>query len=365
MRAAGIGACILIAGWVAALLLSSQTSERSMFLATAVFVVGLLAIIFVPKKLQAPVMTMVLVTELAFAFLKFNPFVPRTFVFPPHPLWEFLGLRSQIDRFWGYGTAQIPTNISTLYRVQSPDGIDPLNLKTYNQFIQMSHQGTLAREFTRTTRSDAFVAPGYGKNDLPQNQTRLRVLDALGVRYIIDRVENGATAITFPPDRFTPVWKDTGWTVFENTKAAPRYFLTHQFISYATMEEFERTFFSPDFNPSDTVLILSQNQLPPMQSDPSKEIKLLRYEPTRVTLEAKTKTPQLLYLSDADDGNWRASVDGMTSPILRANWAFRGVLVPAGTHRVEFTYLPGSFIAGLVVSGLTFVLGALLRQRLL
>jgi len=365
LRAAGIVAFILIAGWIATLLLSSPTSQRSMLLATAVFVAGFLAIIFIPKKLQAPVMTMVLVTELAFAFLKFNPFVPQMFVFPQHPLWDFLASRSATDRFWGYGTAQILPNISTIYKIQSPDGIDPLNLKAYNQFIQISHQGTLAREFTRTTRSDSFVAPGYGENDLSQNQTRLRILDMLGVRYVIDRDENASTAITFPPNRFQPIWKNSGWTIFENSKAAPRFFLTHEVVPYNSMEEFENFLFSPEFNPSVTVLISSQNQLPTMQSDPSKKIKLLRYDPTWVTFETKTQTLQLLYLSDADDGNWRASVDGTTSPIIRANWAFRAVLVPAGTHRVEFWYFPTSFTTGTVLSVASFfVIAATLMYRL-
>ena len=121
------------------------------------------------------------------------------------------------------------------------------------------------------------------------------------------------------------------------------------------MEEFENFLFSPEFNPSGTVLISSQNQLPTMQSDPSKEIKLLRYDPTTVTFETKTQTPQLLYLSDADDGNWRASVDGMTSPIIRANWAFRAVLVPTGMHRVEFWYFPKSFSAGIVLTVASFL----------
>ena len=204
-------------------------------------------------------------------------------VFKKDRLWDFLAARSATDRFWGYGTAQILPNISTIYKIQSPDGIDPLNLKAYNQFIQISHQGTLAREFTRTTRSDSFVAPGYGENDLSQNQTRLRILDMLGVRYVIDRDENASTAITFPPNRFQPIWKNSGWTIFENSKAAPRFFLTHEVVPYNSMEEFENFLFSPEFNPSGTVLISSQNQLPTMQSDPSKEIKLLRYDPTTIT----------------------------------------------------------------------------------
>lgn len=354
LRAAGIGAFILLAGWVAAFTLSSPTSERAMLFATIIFAGNFASMLIVPKRFKAAAITIVLVIELLFAFLKFNPFVPRTFVFPPHPLWEFLALQQATDRFWGYGTAQIPSNISTFYRIQSPDGIDPLNLKIYNQFVQMSHRGTLAREFTRSTRSDAFIAPGFGKNDLPQNQTRLRVLDALGVRYVIDREENGSTAVTFPPNRFQPVWKESGWTIFENSKAAPRYFLTHDVISYRSMEEFEKIFFSPDFNPTQSVLISDGDKPLTLLPDPTKQIRLMTYIPTRIAFETKTQTPQLLYLSDADDGNWRASIDGMTSPIIRANWSFRAVLVPAGTHRVEFWYLPNSFSAGILLSIASF-----------
>lgn len=364
LRAGGYVALILIAGWVAAFTLSSPTSERSMLLATVVFIVGFLAIIFIPKKIQAPAVTMILVAELAFAFLKFNPFVPQLFVFPQHPLWNFLASQNATDRFWGYGTAQILPNISTIYRVQSPDGIDPLNLKAYNQFIQTSHQGTLAREFTRMTRSDSFIAPGFGENDLSQNQTRLRVLDALGVRFVIDRDENGSTAVTFPPNRFQPVWKESGWTIFENSKAAPRFFLTNDVISYRSMEEFEKIFFSPSFNPSQTILVPSQNLLPTLKPDATKEIRLVDYEPTRVTFETKTQTPQLLYLSDADDGNWKALIDGIKSPIIQSNWAFRGVIVPAGTHQIEFTYLPNSFIVGLIISGVTLVMLLTLQRQL-
>lgn len=355
-RGAGIAGIILIAAWIGAFILRSPTSERAMILATLVFIGTLGSIMFVPQKIRAPVVTAILTVELLLAFLKFNPFVPRTFVFPPHPLWNFLASQSATDRFWGYGTAQIPSNLSTFYRLQSPDGIDPLNLKTYNQFVQTSHRGTLARKFTRVTRSDAYVAPGFGEHDLPQNQTRLRVLDTLGVRYVIDREENLSTAVTFPPSRYSTKWKQDGWTIFENTKAAPRYFLTGDVLSYRSMEEFEKLFFAPDFNPAQTVLIQADNQLPILTKDPTKHVRLASYNPTRVTFETTTQTPQLLYLSDSDDGNWRASIDGIKSPIIRANWAFRSVLIPEGKHTVTFWYLPATFIIGLLISAITFIM---------
>lgn len=368
LRTAGIVVIILIAAWIGALTLNPSTSQRAMLFASLVFAGVLMAIFFIPQRLRSLAVMAVLMMELAFAFLKFNPFVPRSFVFPPHPLWDFLTSRNSTNRFWGYGTAQIPSNISTLYRIGSPDGIDPLNLKTYNQFVQMSHRGTLAREFTRSTRSDAFVAPGFGENDLPQNNARLRVLDVLGVRYVIDRDENASTAVTFPPNRFQPVWKNSGWTVFENTKAAPRYFLTHDVIPYSSMEEFEKIFSSPQFNPAQSVLVATNDKPSALLPDPTKEVRLATYTPAAITFQTKTSNPQLLYLSDSDDGNWSASVDGVKSRIIRANWAFRAVLVPEGTHTVEFWYLPSSFIWGALVSGVTLavllsVVGFVLLKR--
>lgn len=364
LRAAWIVGLILAAGWIGAIALSSSTTIRAMIIGTVALLAGFIAILAIPNKWRAPAAVSILTMELLLAFLKFNPFVPRSFVFPSHPLWTFLASRVAVDRIWGYGTAAIPSNVSTMYRIQSPDGIDPLNLKVYNQFIQTSHQGTLAREFTRTTRSDAFIAPGFGELDLPHNPTRLRVLDALGVRYVVDRVENAATAVTFPPDRFTPVWKDNGWTVFENTKAAARYFLTHDVLRYQSMQEFENLFVSDDFNPSQTVLVSNQYELPKLTADSTKTIKLVRYEPSLVLFETSTEHPQLLYLSDSDDGNWRASIDGKNAPIIRANWAFRGVLMPAGEHTVTFTYLPRSFLLGLSICGVTLLLLFASRRRL-
>lgn len=355
LRAAGIIAFILIAGWIAAFMLSSPTSERSMLLATVVFIVVFLVIMFIPKKIQTPAVTMILVAELAFAFLKFNPFVPRSFVFPTHPLWTFLSSQNATDRFWGYGTAHIQSNLSTYFRVGSPDGIDPLNLKSYNQFIQMSHNDRLARDFTRSTRSDGFIAPGFGEKDLGQNQSRLRILDALGIRLVIDQIDNASTAVTFPPDHFQPVWKENSFTIFENIKAAPRYFLTHDIIPYGSMEEFETIFSSPGFTLSQSVLISKNDHPPKLLPDATKEVKLISYTPTKVVIETKTQTPQLLYLSDSDDGNWKAMTNGKNTQILRANWAFRAILVPAGLTTVEMNYLPASFFWGSGISTITFV----------
>ena len=59
-----------------------------------------------------------------------------------------------------------------------------------------------------------------------------------------------------------------------------------------------------------------------------------------VVLSVATDRPGLLVLHDLYYPGWEATVDGKATPVLRANLLFRGVEVPAGEHRVEFTFRP-------------------------
>jgi uncharacterized membrane protein YfhO len=54
------------------------------------------------------------------------------------------------------------------------------------------------------------------------------------------------------------------------------------------------------------------------------------------------------------------TVDGRPASIERVDYLLRGVLVPAGAHRVEFRYQPATFRAGWIISllGLVAVLVA-------
>ncbi|MBI3176469.1 MAG: YfhO family protein, partial [Chloroflexi bacterium] len=57
-------------------------------------------------------------------------------------------------------------------------------------------------------------------------------------------------------------------------------------------------------------------------------------------------------LSDTFYPGWRVRVDGQPRPLFRADYTFRAVAVPAGTHTVEFEYAPLSFAAGLTIGAL-------------
>jgi len=88
-------------------------------------------------------------------------------------------------------------------------------------------------------------------------------------------------------------------------------------------------------------------------------IAFVRYEVNRVSLRVKTPVNAILVLSDVYYPGWRATMDGAPTPILRADYVFRGVWLPPGDHDVEMVFSPRTWRVGLVVSLVTWVgLGA-------
>ena len=63
------------------------------------------------------------------------------------------------------------------------------------------------------------------------------------------------------------------------------------------------------------------------------------------------ETPGLIVLADNWDKGWRACWNGKPVPVLRTDYAIRGVVVPAGNGTLEFIYQPASLILGLWLAG--------------
>jgi hypothetical protein len=71
-------------------------------------------------------------------------------------------------------------------------------------------------------------------------------------------------------------------------------------------------------------------------------VKIESSRPGRVEAVATSTVDGLLVLHDIYYPGWIAEVDGKPVPIRRANHLFRGIELPAGTHRVTFRFAPFS-----------------------
>jgi hypothetical protein len=82
------------------------------------------------------------------------------------------------------------------------------------------------------------------------------------------------------------------------------------------------------------------------------------------TLEVDAEAPSLLVISDNYYPAWRATVDGEAVPVVLADYSFRGVPVPEGTHTVRLEYHSTLFQAAVwtTVLSLLLVVGIILAM---
>lgn len=342
--------------WIGLFILPKQhltIAFRNLLYGTLLLGVTLFLLIIKTLKAKTAYLIFILLflvqtADLFRSFEKFNPFSPREFIFPQTSVFNFLKKEAGINRVWGYKNAFIEANFETQYLLFSPNGYDPLYSKRYGEFLQSSKEGRIITQFTTQTRSDAVLAPSFSGGDFSSNVDRLKILDLLGVKYVFDRIENGASEKTFPEDRFRLVYEDNGWKIFENKKALPRAFLTSDYKIFSSSEEFQKLFFAKEFNLK--TLFLEEKPVGHFRESGVSKVRLLSYSPNKVILTTDADADQLLFLSDTYYPGWKAFIDEKETRIYRADYAFRAVSVPSGKHQVVFIFDPLSFRIGFLVS---------------
>ena len=72
----------------------------------------------------------------------------------------------------------------------------------------------------------------------------------------------------------------------------------------------------------------------------SPELNVTYFDVNSLRLKSDFSKPQMLVYNDSYTTSWKAYVDNKPVELLRVNEAFKGIKVPAGEHRVEFSYHP-------------------------
>jgi len=93
------------------------------------------------------------------------------------------------------------------------------------------------------------------------------------------------------------------------------------------------------------------------------EARFLVDDSEHIVIEVRAAARGFLLLSDQHYPGWVARVNDVEVPILRADYLFRLVEVPAGTSRVEMRYRPASVRIGAAISLTTLLLLALFLWR--
>ncbi len=296
--------------------------------------------------------------EYSYFFNKYQPFSPKKYVFPSHPVFSFLQRNAGINRFFGFGTAYVDSNFATHYKVFAPEGWDSLYIKRYGELLASTKEGKYTKDILR---SDAL----FGRED---NQFRNRLFDLMGVRFVLDKNDQPKTnwepeTSKFSEEKYQLVWQSYKWKVYERKMALPRFFLADGYEVIKDDSQIISRLYDPTFDMAHKVIL---------ENDPKVALtpgyayaQLISYTPNNILLETQSSGAKLIFLSDSYFPGWHSYIDGKESQVLRADFAFRAVAVPPGKHQITFVYDPLSFKLGLLVtasSGLLLLTLALYKK---
>jgi hypothetical protein len=335
------------------LTINLKVSLRNLILPTLLFtgIIFSVLIFKINKKIFIILITLILVSDLFFFFNKITPFSPKELIYPKTLVMESIRKISGINRFWGYGTAYVPANFQSVDQTFSPEGNDPLHTARYGELLASSRDGKYP---VAVPRPDANIASGYGADDLKTNIYRQRILNLLGVKFILHEQNlasawNNADINTFPEKDFKLVKKIFPWQIYENKNALPRFFVTSNFKIAKDKYQALSLIYDQNIDLKKT-LILESNEKIIVDKNSIGTSNLILYTPNKVVIRTKASGNSLLFLSDNFYPEWKVNIDGKNSQILVADYAFRAVVIPKGNHTVEFYYQPAAFIYGLIIS---------------
>lgn len=326
-------------------------SRRNLIIPTGIFILGMFFFLLrLKRKYVISLLLFLTIFELFYYFQKFNSFVPARLIYPQSEITQELRRIQGINRFWGYGSANIESNFSIMEHMYSTSGYDALFSKRYGEFTAASKTGKIPVEIERSV---ADIQPGYGVNDLKTNPFRRRALDLAGVRYILNK--NGTHSIdsAFDSKEYSLIYDKNEWQIYENKNALPRVKLYGSYTVIPNKEKIIQTLYGPAFIPQKTLIVETK---PPIivADDPTATATVSSYSPNQITVTTNSKKGQLLFISDNYFPGWNATVDGKEVQILRADYTFRAVPVSKGHHTVKMSYSPKSFWIGLWISVVSF-----------
>lgn len=233
-------------------------------------------------------------------------------------------------KFWLNYKDMLYPNIGIAYNLFDADGFETLRLKEYDDVLSRI------------------------------NGPHSKILDFLNVKYLF-------TGRYITGNNYKLI-KDGYAKMYLNENSMPRFFSVHsakylprgRVLDYMAGEEFDPA--------AEVVLDEKLKTSFPEIADAKKQKKALiyidGYKLNEIKLTVACPRPFWLVTSETYYPGWKAKLDGKKAEILKANYAFKALFVPRGSHSVIFSYYPASFAAGVSVSTLS-LLAALLIEMIL
>lgn len=275
-----------------------------------------------PRSVLRGVLSLLVLGELLWNAHGVNPLCDWKLYYPEIPAFTALE-HAPPGRMCGVGCLWSNLNMRHhLYDLRGYDAADPAPMMQLLRVANPEWKTVLSHAITQ------FYLP----EESP-------ILDMLNLRYRVYRGE--------PLDGHTPLLVQDGFWVEENPRALPRAFIPRTVETTANDEAALKQMSRADFNPREVAYISGATQGAGGSAPAEGTADIIEDCSSRVRISLDMQTPGTVVLSDRWSPGWKAFLDGRPVPVLKANYALRGVEVPAGKATLEFRYQPFSFTLGL------------------
>ncbi len=211
------------------------------------------------------------------------------------------------------------------FQIESIGGYHPAKLRAYNDFLSQTGNGA-----------------------------SIPVLQMMNAKYLISPEPlNHPDLIATKTGRLKSSRGELDAHVYRVKDALPRVWFVNELKTVPENEVFKQTTLQA-FNPSQTALV-SQEMTQP-SGEPAQITKMDRGI-HNTTIYTESEGNQFLVLSEVFyPERWKATLDGKPIETIKVNGILRGVSVPAGQHKISFTYDQSTFSTGKTISFISFAL---------
>jgi Bacterial membrane protein YfhO len=189
--------------------------------------------------------------------------------------------------------------------------------------------------------------------------TRMELLGRLGIAAVLTEPN-----VSFSPDQLEAwhlreTYRGTDGVVFEVLDRPRRAFLVDRAARVDDPAQALERLVGSDFDPRREVILDDSNNARDYAATrgPAKgtagRVRWLTDSADELRLEVRSEKPAWLVVLDSWDPGWSASIDSHATDVVRADYNFRAVRVPAGTSTIRMSYEPPGLVLGAVISGVT------------
>ena len=178
----------------------------------------------------------------------------------------------------------------------------------------------------------------------------------MNVKYIISNTVDSSASVGL-------VYNGRDMKIYANQNMLPRAFFVNRY-EVADGLSILNEISSQSFNPRDVLFLLEDPKVSVEPPHPAASAQIVKYGIHDIEMKVTTAGNNMLFLSETYyPVGWKAFIDGKETPIYRANYLFRAVVVPPGIHKLEMKFEPKGFFIGknlslganiLVLGGLAF-----------